>query len=287
MNRRAVWFALLLATSAVPLAASASEPTKQQCVDANGTAQDLRRAGKLLDAREKLALCVSQACPGPVREDCAQRLDEVDRATPTLVFEVKDTKGNDVSAVRVTMDGQLLVQKVGGASIAVDPGEHRFVFEDPDGIAPKTEQAIVVREGDKDRHVRVVLGVAATTGTPSAASAASDSGSSQRTIGLVLGGAGVAGLVVGSVFGLVSRSTYSQALQSECGGSANGCSPQGAQDGQAAHGQAMISTVAFIAGGALLAGGAVLYLTAPKAGSIGVAPTVGTNGAGLSVAGAW
>ena len=106
-------------------------------------------------------------------------------------------------------------------------------------------------------------------------------------IGLVVGGAGVAGLVIGGVFGLVSKSTYNNAFTNECGGNPNTCSTQGAQDGSTAHSQATISTVGFIAGAALLAGGAVLYFTAPKGTSIGVAPTVGTAGGGLNVVGAW
>ena len=103
----------------------------------------------------------------------------------------------------------------------------------------------------------------------------------------MVGGAGVVGLVIGGVFGLVSKSTYNSAFQNECGNNPNTCTNQGAQDGQTAHSQATISTVGFIAGAALLAGGALLYFTAPTGSSMGVAPTVGTTGGGLSVAGAW
>jgi hypothetical protein len=50
----------------------------------------------------------------------------------------------------------------------------------------------------------------------------------------------------------------------------------------------MVSEVAFIAGGALLAAGGVLFLTGPKesaATGIQVAPAVGPRSAGLVVAG--
>ena len=100
------------------------------------------------------------------------------------------------------------------------------------------------------------------------------------------GGAGVVGLVVGSVLGLVSKSSYDHALQTECGNNPNGCSPQGMQDGQSAHGQAAASTVAFVAGGVLLGAGAVLYFTAPKS-SVSVGTTVGPERAGIVVTGAW
>jgi serine/threonine-protein kinase len=121
---------------------------------------------------------------------------------------------------------------------------------------------------------------------PPTSSAPSD-GSTQRLIGLVVGGAGVVGVVIGGVFGLISKSTYNNAFQNECGSKPSGCSTQGAQDGQSAFSQAIISTVGFVAGAALLAGGAVIYFTAPKGGGVAVTPTVGTAGGGLSVVGAW
>jgi hypothetical protein len=85
---------------------------------------------------------------------------------------------------------------------------------------------------------------------------------------------------------VIAKSTYDNAVQSECGGDPNRCSPQGAQDGRSAHSQATVSTAAFIGGGALLAGGAALYFTAPK-GNLSLAPTVGSGGAGLAVHGRW
>jgi hypothetical protein len=267
----------------VPCSARAAEPTKLECIAANDAAQDLRRAGKLREAREKLLLCGSTGCPGPVREDCAQRLTEVDGVMPSIVFEAKDGAGNDVAGVTVTMDGQQLPGNLSGLPVQVDPGEHRFVFE-AEGLS-RTEKTIIVREGERDRHERVVL---VQPGPPvlSTPAPSSSEGGSQKTIAFVLGGAGVVGLVVGSVLGLVSKSSYDHALQTECGNNPNGCSPQGIQDGQSAHGQAAASTVAFVAGGVLLGAGAVLYFTAPKA-SVSVGTTVGTERAGFVVRGAW
>ena len=278
MNRHLVLAVLLF----VPSYARAAEPTKVECIAANDVAQDLRRAGKLREAREKLALCISASCPGPVREDCAQRLTEVDGVMPTVVFEVKDAAGNDVSAVSVTMDGQRRTDKLNGLPVQVDPGEHRFVFE-AQGL-PSTEKTIVIREGERDRHERVSLGQPAVPAPPPSPS--SPESSPQQTIAYVVGSAGVVGIVIGSVLGLVSKGTYDHALQSECGNNPSGCSSQGIQDGQSAHGQAAASTVAFVAGAALLGAGAVLYFTAPKA-PVTVGTTVGTERAGVVVAGAW
>jgi len=124
--------------------------------------------------------------------------------------------------------------------------------------------------------------------TPASVNAGPTSaGGTQRLVGLVVGGTGVAGLVVGSIFGLVSKSTYDNAFRNECHGTTNGCSTKGEEDGQNAHTQAVVSTVGFIAGGVLLAGGAVLYFTAPNGDSVAVAPAIGSDGAGLALRGRW
>ncbi len=286
MTPRIVSTVLVLGATLVSLPSAAADPTKEQCIAANDHAQEFRQTAKLGKAREQLLICVAQSCPGPVREDCAQRLDELDKAMSTIVFEIKDGAGNDVAAVTVTMDGQPFARQVGGAAVAVDPGEHHFVFAQAG--QPSTEKVVMVREAEKDRRVQVVLGTAPTAPSDAGQPPATPSdGSTQRMIGLVVGGAGVMGLVIGGVFGLVSKSTYNNAFQNECSSKPNGCSSQGAQDGQTAFSQATISTVGFVTGTALLAGGAVLYFTAPKGGSVAVSPTVGTNGGGFSLLAVW
>ncbi len=268
-------------------------PTKEACVAANEAAQDLRQAGKLREAREKLLLCVSDACPGPVREDCAQRLNDVNAAMPTIVFEVKDQSGNDVVAARVAIDGKPLADTVTGGAVSIDPGQHQLTFEDASGTG-RAEQTVVIREGDHDRHIRVVLapgGIQAAKPVPPAeAPVPSETGvpgSTQRTIGIAVGAAGAVGLILGGIFGVIAKSTYDHAFHSECGSNPNTCSTQGARDGQTAHDQATVSTVGLVAGGVLLAGGAILYLTAPKVGPVEVVPAVGSNGAGLTLGGPW
>ena len=100
------------------------------------------------------------------------------------------------------------------------------------------------------------------SGSPSGADTRVAEGGTQRLIGLVAGGAGIAALGVGAFFGLKAQSTYSDAL-AQCNPSRQ-CDQQGVDLGNDATSQATISTVAFVAGGVLLAGGAVLYLTAPR-----------------------
>ncbi len=313
--RAGVATALLLGALLPGSIASADEPpTKEACIAANETAQDLQTAGKLRDARSKLLVCVAESCPGPLRQDCAQRMADVDKAAPTVVFVAKDAAGADLNAVRVTMDGHVLVESLNGTAIAVDPGEHRFFFEAA-GL-PLLDKTLVMKAGEKDRREFVVFSGAGASGPASApppngaapagppgpepaapnrpaeTASTGSTGSSQRMIGLVLGGAGAVGLVVGGVFGILTKTTYDHALGSECGSAAGyadakTCTAAGAQDVQSSHDLATVSTVGFIAGAALLGGGAYLFFTAPKASAVSVAPAVGTRSAGLSVRGSF
>jgi hypothetical protein len=274
---------LTLLPQLVPSVVRAADPTKQQCVSANERAQDLRRAAQLREARKELAVCVSASCPAPVREDCAARLSEVDAAMPSLVFVAKDHAGNDLSAVLVTMDGLPFADTLDGTAVAVDPGEHKFIFEG-EGL-PATEKVLVVHEGDKSRHVNVVLG-ASVVDSPGDSEDGPLAPKNRRTIGFALGGAGALGVAIGGVFGIVAKTTYDHAWN-ECGKDARGCTPQGVSDGRAAHDQATVSTVAFVTGALLLAGGAALYFSAPKMPAVAVGPRVSPGGAGLSVETVW
>lgn len=279
--------------------AHAAEPTKKECVNANESGQDLRQAGKLREARAALAVCMSPRCPRPVREDCAQRLADIEAALPTLVFIAKDAEGNDLRDVRVSLDGQDLTAS-DGTAVAVDPGDHAFTFT-KEGLPPAT-RTVVVHEGDKNRRIQVTLAAPQPPASPSTppahpepatptANGGKETGGllglspeAERAIGLGAGIAGVVGLGVGSVFGLMAKSTYDHALQSECGGHRNTCSAQGAADGDTANQQATVSNIAFIAGGVLTAAGVVLYLTTPS-GTLSVSPTVGAREASVGVTG--
>lgn len=96
-------------------------------------------------------------------------------------------------------------------------------------------------------------------------------GDSQRTVGIALGGVGIAGLVAGGIFGAFAFSKQSEADQSCNPPDYTQCKPAGVDAGKQGETFGTISTIAFIAGGALAVGGAVLYFTAPEHGRVGLA----------------
>jgi hypothetical protein len=296
----------------MPTSATA-DITKAQCIEANTKGQDLRRDEKFSAAREQLRKCTDASCPGMVRDDCVKRLDDLDKAQPSIVFDVKDAHGVDLVDVRVSIDTQLLTDHLNGGALKVDPGVHVFTF-DVTGKSPVTER-LFVHEGEAGRNESVVIGGASNEAAPAATASAypipqstTATGSlsgppdnlsttrsglgTQQVLGLVLGGTGVAGIAVGSVFGLMGHSAWSSA-KSACGGDTSACTnvPSGLSYRSTAESDATVSTVAFIAGGVLVATGAVLFLTAhrektPATGFI-VGPNLGPRYAELVMRGAF
>jgi hypothetical protein len=102
----------------------------------------------------------------------------------------------------------------------------------------------------------------------------------QRTIALVLGGVGVLGVGVGAVFGVTAMSRKSDA-QAACPGAC--ATSDGVTKWSDAASAGNASTVAFVLGGVALAGGAVLWFTAPSGSAFHVAVAPG----GVRVGGTW
>src|SRR5262245_10917168 len=113
-----------VAVAALVLVATASSAApnhvdKRTCVAANEEAQKLRRDGKLRATRGQLLVCARPECPVVVRQDCAQWLNEVVAATPSIVVAARDSAGKETLAVKVSIDGALVLQKLDGKSYAL------------------------------------------------------------------------------------------------------------------------------------------------------------------------
>jgi hypothetical protein len=242
---------LSIACALTTASARADGPTAGACATASDNAQPLRKAGSLRAAKEQLLVCVNKSCPAIVRDDCATQLNDVEKATPTVVFEAKDGAGGDVTAVTVTMDDAQLADHLDGTSLAVDPGNHHFVFKMPG--APPVAKDLVIREGEKDRHERIAF----EPGSAGRSAAAGDgaAGPSRWPVYAAFG-VGAVGLVVGAVSGVLALSAKST-LDSECP-SKSGC-PQ--NDVSALSTRAWVSNVGFAVGIVGAGVGTVLLLT--------------------------
>jgi len=148
---------LLLATSASAAPAGRRAPerrstTKQACVAAHEEAQELRSQKRLHAAREKYLACARAECPVVVREECIAQAEQMEAAAPTLTLEAIDERGESDANVKVTLDGKLVAERLTGAAIPVEPGEHVLRFE-RDRDHEVVEQRVLVVEGEKNRKV--------------------------------------------------------------------------------------------------------------------------------------
>jgi hypothetical protein len=168
----------------------------------------------------------------------------------------------------VKLDGHAMEPSVLGTAIPIDPGKH-IVEASAQGkkslstafdvsnwnrtisieIPPLEEEDVSAQRTAKAEPKRVV-------------DWNRDAGHTQRVIGIVAMSAGAVGIGVGAFFGFRTSSKWSEA-QNHCPG--NECEDQKGVDlARNAKDSATISTAACIAGGTLLAGGLVIYLTAPN-----------------------
>src|SRR3954465_1687817 len=99
------------------------------CVSAAEKAQRLRGANKLLQARASLLICSRDVCPGVVRSDCTRWRAEVEASVPTIVLRAQDPRGQDLTDVKVWLDGTPLADKVDGLPLEIDPGQHVLTGE--------------------------------------------------------------------------------------------------------------------------------------------------------------
>jgi hypothetical protein len=217
----------------------------------------------LLKAREQLRTCLRSSCKDWIVADCSRWLTEVENRIPTVVFAARDTAGRDVTDARVTTKaGEAIVATLDGRSIETNPGAYNYVFVQPDGT--RREARVIVREGEKAQVVRAIFDAppgSVEQGRPVTSPETPGTGAPAmrplRMLGYGIGGLGVVGLGVGSIFGLMATSAKSSG---NCD-SAGICDPGTRDD---AYPLATVSTVGFVAGGALLAGGIALVLLSPS-----------------------
>jgi hypothetical protein len=286
MNRAHLALALALATSIFRSApAKAADPTTADCLEACTSSLKAGNEHKLRTSRAALLVCAAASCPADIRKECERRIAEVNPQIPTIVFEVKDANGDDLSAVKVTMDGEPLAESLQGTALSIDPGPHSFTFEAA-GHPPLTK-AFMIIESVKDRRELVTLpppvepATAAPVSVSASVASAPPPAATQKILALVAGGVGVAGVGLGAVFGglaLSAHSSYERSCGSNIGAPAGQCNGAGVSGQQDAATKGTVSTIAFVVGGVLVAGGAVLYLTAPRASTT---PTVGVVPGGV------
>ena len=196
-----------------------------------------------------------------------------------------------VPGLVVVRDGANLGAGEWGVAIPVDPGEH-VVSASAMGRAP-WETRSSVREASGTVAIPVLevlppemLPPPAPVGGLDTTARAQSWWTPLRTAGVVIGGAGVIGLVTGGVLGLVAKSNYDKA-HALCTDGARGCPPSAVGDSDSAYGMATGATVVFVVGATAALGGAALVLFSPPSppahAKTGSAPPTKTRGASAAL----
>lgn len=228
-----------------------------------------KTASAWAEYREVIAL--ARAAGSKEREELAtQKAKALEPKLSRLAIKVS----GDASGLTITRDGEALESAELGVAIPVDPGTHVIEASAP-GKQTFSQSIEVGKEGDsKVVEIPALADGAGPAPGPADEPAKDGGGSAQGTIGLVMGGVGIVGVAVGAVFGLSASSKWKDA-KAECSDYPYGCGSEGVALQDDAKSAATISTIGFIAGGVLLAGGAALWLTAGSGDEQTVAVGVG------------
>jgi hypothetical protein len=218
----------LVSVLAMAADSRAANPTTAQCLAASDATF---HTNTLLGEREQLTICASRACPKEIRDECKGRLDEVGARIPTVVFTVTDSSGAAITAVKITVDNQVMATHLDGRPVSIEPGSHLVAFEVAGQF--KTTRTLNFKEGEKDRHETIVLGgpepspalpekvdeeaPAAERGRSEWEPQAAQTSGPYKIGALVAGSLGAVGLVVGLVSGALTLSKKS-AAEASCPG---------------------------------------------------------------------
>lgn len=184
----------------------------------------------------------------------------------------------------VRRDGREVPEGLFEAAIPLDPGEHAIEASAPGKKAWTATVRVPKAPGS------MTVDIPALADAPIELGENGSWWSTRRKIGVGVAGAGLAGLVVGSVFGVMTLGKSSDS-KAHCSPGLERCDSIGMGLQSDARTTARVSDVAFAVGGAALVGGVVLFATAPSI-SVTKPPAAlvfqgGLTNAGLSFEGAW
>jgi hypothetical protein len=224
------------------------------------------------------------------------------------------TVAQPVDGMLVKRDGVEVTRAEWGVPIPIDSGSHTIEASAP-GYKPWSSSVDVPQDGAQVSIAVPALEAAPQEAAPPApapvqpapapaptagADASSGTGGTQRMLGIVIGGVGVLGLGTSAVFAVLAKNKYNDSLQG-CPTNPNVCSQTGVSQRNDALTFGNVASVAFGVGAAALAGGAVLWFTAPSGARpspsssassasgarVGIAPMVASGVGGAVLRGTW
>jgi hypothetical protein len=219
-----------------------------------------------------------------------------DTLLPTLP-RLTVTVESPVEGMTVNLDGVSVGRAEWGVAVPVDPGDHTLDASAPK-FRPWSSKVTIVAQPTTTMLSVPALEAAPVEAAPPPPAAPAPApapvqparaeteegapGRLQRTGGLVLGAVGVVGLAVGIGFTAAAKSTYNNSLADCRSNAPDECTQAGVTQRNSAVNDGNVATIALSVGAAAIAGGLVLWLTAPSLpashathASVGIVPTLG------------
>ena len=279
--------AALAILSALFFAQIAFAGPKEECSSAYDQTQALRRDHRLQSAHQAAVVCSRDVCTDFIRSDCTKWMAEIDASQPTVVFEVHDTAGRDISQVRIALDGRPWLDHLDGTAKPIDPGQHTLQYAIA-GAQP-TNDTILIREGEKNRKVTASFDNGVLRINPGASD--SSTGASANVGPWILVGIGGASLITGAVTGGLVIHDKS-VTNAHCFDATKTCDSTG--EPAAAQGRVLgpVTTVTLAVGGVAVAAGVIWYAATPhrkssNAASLIVVPIATPSSGGAMIAGSF
>lgn len=230
-------------------------------------------------------------------EEATRRRDLIQPKLSMLVVDVPPEER--LPGLEVKRNGTPITAAMIGVALPVDPGLQTVEVTLP-GKQPWSGQVTIAPSPGTTRFtVPILLDAAPGAVVGPAPVKPSSTGNGQRIAGVVVGSVGLAGLVVGAVFGGLAISTVGDIEDRKLcdDGEPVQCSQEGLDLQGEANTQANVANVALAVGGAAVVTGVIVFFTAPRvkrpppnapvAASVDVSPVVGPDGAALVVRGAF
>lgn len=193
------------------------------------------------------------------RAKIAELGPRIGKLTVTVGAEARSAKG-----YRVTLDGNEVAPSAWNTPLPTDAGKHALEASAEGRLTARRE--VVTVDGAAARIDSPTLVAIAPVSTAPPIAEPSRKLPGQRIAAIAVAGSGLVGVGIGAAFGIRALAIGDQSGSPGCIDAAprERCPQPRADDQAAARSSGTVSTVAFVAGAALLAGGAFLWWTAPR-----------------------
>lgn len=204
-------------------------------------------------------------------------LERAKRLEPRLPrLNVTVPPASQTAGLEVRRDGAVMKEAELGVPVPFDPGPHEIQATAPQ-MKPFTKK-VTLRPGETtDVAIPKLAPETAGAGASpppvtepppadgSSPASSGHAGGTQRVVGIVVAGAGIASLTLGGVFGLLAKSKNDKALEPQNCPNATRCNPSGLELTDDAKSRALVSTILVAVGATAVVVGGIVFFTAPHA----------------------